>query len=185
MNKLVEQSDHFLPCETQPSADAVYLDLTRRLHFEARLMDQLRYQEWLELMAEDVIYWSPLIARKLRNEANAPAETYPGFIFNETKQHLQMRVTRLDSKLVWCEDPINHARHLVSNIEVFDTDDSDQVKVYSAVDLHRSRLDSKLKRITYLRSDLWRQVAGQWYLTRRRIDFDHNGTIDSNLNLFF
>ena len=185
MNKVVEQADQFLPIETEPSADAVFLDLTRRLHFEARLLDQLRHQEWLELMADDVIYWSPLAARKLRNEANGPADTYQGFIFNERKPHLEMRVTRLDSKMVWCEDPVNHVRHLISNIEVFDTDQSDEVKVYSAVDLHRSRLDSKHKRITYLRSDLWRQIENHWYLTRRRIDFDHNGTIDSNLNLFF
>jgi 3-phenylpropionate/cinnamic acid dioxygenase small subunit len=185
MNQNIELETPFLPTETQPSGDAVYLDLLRRLNFEARLLDELRHTEWLDMLTEDVIYWSPLVARRLRNEKDKFSETYQGFIFNDQKIHLQMRATRLDSGMVWVEDPVNYARHLVSNVEVFDTDHRDEVKVYSAVDLHRSRLDSKQKRITYMRSDLWRQVEGQWFLARRRIDFDHNGTIDSNLNLFF
>jgi len=185
MNKSVQHDHPQLPTETEPSSESVYLILLRQLNYEARLLDELRHKEWLELLSEDVAYWAPLATRRLRNEKTPAADPYSGFYFNDRKPHLRMRATRLDSGMVWCEDPVNHVRHLVSNVEVFDTDDTDEVKVYSVVDLHRSRLDSKSKRITYGRVDVWRQTDCQWLLTRRRIDFDHNGTIDSNLNLFF
>lgn len=185
MNKSVAHAHPVLPTETEPSIDPVYLSLLRQLNYEARLLDQIRHEEWLELIADDVNYWAPLAARRLRNEKALTDDPYSGFYFNDLKPHLVMRATRLASGMVWCEDPVNHVRHLVSNVEVFDTANPDEVKVYSAVDLHRSRLDSKHKRITYGRSDIWRQHGSQWLLAMRRVDFDHNGTIDSNLNLFF
>jgi len=185
MNKSVKHDHPVLPAETEPSSDPVYLSLLRQLNFEARLLDELRHAEWFELMTADIHYWAPMAARRLRNEKAPTADPYTGFFFNDRKVHLQMRVTRLDSGMVWCEDPVNHVRHLVSNVEVFDTGNPDEVKVYSAVDLHRSRLDSKRLRLTYGRADVWRQVDSQWQLAMRRVDFDHNGTIDSNLNLFF
>ncbi len=173
-----------LPAETETSSDGVFLGLQRQLHYEARLLDQLRHQEWLKLLTEDVHYWAPMVGRRLRNETRDP-DRLGGYFFNDRLAHLQMRVTRLESGMVWCEDPVNHVRHLVSNVEVFDTADADEVKVYSAIDLHRCRLDSKSKRITYGRTDIWRQQEGRWLLAMRQIDFDHNATIDSNLNLLF
>ncbi|MEL0083386.1 MAG: aromatic-ring-hydroxylating dioxygenase subunit beta [Gammaproteobacteria bacterium] len=184
----MNQPDDFqlptLPAETEPSSDAVFLSLQRQLHLEARLLDELDHKQWLNLLTHDVCYFAPVFGRRLRNEQKT-SDRLGGYVFNDRRIHLEMRVTRLDSNMVWCEDPVNHVRHLVSNIEVFDTDDADEVKVYSAVDLHRSRLDSKLKRLTYGRTDIWRQQDGRWLLAMRCVNFDHNATIDSNLNLFF
>jgi len=184
MNKPAEYRLPTLPAETEPSSDAVFLDLQRQLHFEARLLDELCHREWLEMMTSDVRYFAPMLGRRLRNEQKI-SDRMGGYFFNDHRVHMEMRVTRLDSNMVWCEDPVNNVRHLVSNIEVFDTADADEVKVYSAVDLHRSRLDSKLKRLTYARTDIWRQHDGRWLLAMRCVNFDHNATIDSNLNLFF
>lgn len=185
MNKIVELPKDPLPRELEPVDNDLYLTLLRRLNYEARLLDSERYKDWLDLMADDILYWAPIYPRRFKNEKAPKPGLRDAFIFKERKQHLEMRIKRLDSNLVWCEDPRNEVRHLVSNVEVFTTEQANELKVYSAVDVHRSRLDSVTRRFTCGRTDLWRLEKGAWKLVTRRIDFDHAGTMDSNLNLFF
>lgn len=185
MNKVVELPQDPLPREIDPVDNDLYLTLLRRLNYEARLLDNERYKEWLGLMTDDVHYWAPIYPRRLKNEKAPKPGLKDAFIYNERKKHMEMRIARMNSGLIWCEDPRNEVRHLVSNVEVFTTEKSNELKVYSAVDVHRSRQESSTRRFTCGRTDVWRLAADEWKLAFRKIDFDHAGTMDSNLNLFF
>ncbi len=84
----------------------LYYDIEQFMLDEADLLDERRYEEWLELMAEDIHYWMPTrsnrLARELDREISAPDEAA---FFDETKEHLQQRLVRLQTGMAWAEDP--------------------------------------------------------------------------------
>lgn len=175
-----EQSHAMLPVDQ-------HLALTQTLYREARLLDQERYADWLALLADDVRYRLPLTARRFRADRSAALAEGPGYVFDDDKARLALRVQRLESGLVWAEDPRNAVRRMVSNVEIYraDGDGDGEAVVHSVLEIHRSRIDAQQRRLTAARADRWRGAQGRWRLVARDIRFDHPVVIDSNLNVFF
>jgi 3-phenylpropionate/trans-cinnamate dioxygenase beta subunit len=152
---------------------------------EARLLDEERFADWLDLLADDVHYQLPLSSRRFRADRSAALAEGPGYVFDDDKARLGLRVQRLQSGLVWAEDPRNRVRRIVSNVEIYRAETDGEARVHSVVEIHRSRMDAQQRRLTAGRTDVWRHQDGAWRLTRRLIAFDHPVVIDSNLNVFF
>lgn len=174
-----------IPPDGPPADDAAFLALLRVLAHEARLLDTGEYQAWLDLLAPDILYWMPVTARRFAAAPGAQPSLHGTATFKDNLDVLRMRVQRLTSGMVWCENPANSTRHLVSNVEVYTTARADEFKVYSALLLHRSRLDSKRRQFSALREDLWRPEGTGWRLALRKITLDDSCVLDSNFNLFF
>lgn len=175
-----------VPAEARPAVDtATHLAVVQQLYFEARLLDEERYDEWLALLADDLRYRMPLPERRFRKDAQAAHPFGGGNVFDEDKARLAVRVNRLQSGMVWAEDPRNRVRRFVGNVEVYATDAPDRVRVHSNVDIHRARHDGVQRRLTAARADLWRHDQGHWRLAHRDIALDHPVVRDSNLNVFF
>jgi len=83
----------------------------RFLYREARLMDEHRYAEWLELWADDGRYWVPC------NDDDIDPTRQVSIIYDD-RERLQQRVERLLSGSVLAQDPKPRMRRLVSNIEI-------------------------------------------------------------------
>lgn len=83
----------------------------RFLYREARLMDEHRYAEWLQLWADDGRYWVPC------NDDDIDPTRQVSIIYDD-RERLQQRVERLLSGSVLAQDPKPRMRRLVSNIEV-------------------------------------------------------------------
>lgn len=164
---------------------AQHLALTQTLYREARLLDQERYADWLALLADDVRYRLPLASRRFRADRSAALAEGPGYVFDDDKPRLGLRVQRLESGLVWAEDPRNAVRRIVGNVEIYRADTDRDARVHSVVEIHRSRIDAQQRRLTAGRTDRWRLEEGGWHLVQRLIQFDHPVVIDSNLNVFF
>lgn len=162
-----------------------HMVLQQQLFHEARMLDEERYQDWLSLLAEDVSYRMPLGVRRFRKDRSAPLPIGEGYCFDEGLARLRLRVDRLESGLVWGEDPRNHVRRAVSNVEIWRGDAPGEADVYSVVTIHRSRIDGDERRIVAGRKDSWRQADGTWKLARRDIELDHAIIPDSNLNVLF
>lgn len=162
-----------------------HLALGQTLSYEARLLDQERFADWLDLLADDVRYQLPLTARRFRADRSAALAQGPGYVFDDDKARLAIRVQRLESGLVWAEDPRNAVRRIVSNVEIYRAEIDGEARVHSVVEIHRSRMDAQQRRLTASRTDLWRCKDDAWRLARRLIRFDHAVVIDSNLNVFF
>ena len=65
-------------------------ELTDFVYAEARLLDELRFEDWLALFAEDGVYWMPL----------APGQTdarLHASLMHEDKLLLQVRVEHADT----------------------------------------------------------------------------------------
>ncbi len=164
-----------------------FIALQRRLAFEARLLDCENYEAWIDLMDEDIRYIAPMPKRVFRESKDKQSEDeFHAHIFDDTKEILQMRIKRLTSGMVWCENPKNPSRHIVSNVEVFLIDGQpEQRKVLSVLSLFRSRQNGEQKIFAASRSDIWRIVEANWLLLRREIEFDFSVVRDSNLNILF
>ena len=163
----------------------VYISLQRQLYKEARLLSAEQYDEWLTMLCDDVHYEMEMPQRRLREDkANnrAPIKTP---IFNDNMAALLMRIARFKTGFVWSENPINAIRHIVSNIEVFNTDTQDQFQVHSIIEVHRSRLDAERKRLTAGRQDIWNKTATGYKLLMRTTTLDDSVVLDSNINFFF
>ena len=78
---------------------------------EARLLDERRYAQWLELFAEDGVYWIPTRAAQA-----SPHEALS--IVYEPKRLLALRVERLARTDAHVQAPPSRTVHHVSGIEV-------------------------------------------------------------------
>ena len=78
---------------------------------EARLLDEQRYAEWLDLFAEDGVYWIPTQAGQA-----SPHEALS--LIYEPRSLLALRVERLSRGETHVQSPPSRTVHHVSAIEV-------------------------------------------------------------------
>ena len=81
------------------------------LFHEARLLDERRFSEWLELYAPDAEYWVPYAWQQ-----KSPKDHVS--LFYETLQLLRMRVDRLENELSPLDTPQSRVNHFLSNVTV-------------------------------------------------------------------
>ena len=125
----------------------LYLKVQQRLYEEARVLDEERFGDWLDMLADDVRYVMPMPERCYRKDrAGQSRKQWQAYIFDDDKDVLRMRIARLESGFVWSEDPRNVIRHLVHNVEVYRAPQPDTLRVHSLVEIHRNRLDGEEKR---------------------------------------
>ena len=128
----------------QGTNEDVLREVQRFLYREARLLDERRFHEWLELLTDDIRYWMGSRTNRYPKRSKAIAILEPDryvedditkedelAIFDEDRQTLGARVARLDTGMAWAEDPPSRTRHLITNIEVEPGDAASEVKVYS------------------------------------------------------
>ncbi len=183
--------------ETPAAATGVPLDDEIRLHFEvqrlytleARLLDQHRYADWLELLADDLHYWAPVRSNRLRRQQSL-ADGAPGevAIFDETKASLAWRIRRFDSGMAWSEDPPSRTRHLVTNVAVRPADDpaaGGDLVAESSFLVYRNRLEHEVDLYAGSRTDVLRRTAdGGLLIARRTILLEQNVLLAKNISTF-
>ena len=177
-------------------------DVTREveqfLYREARLLDERRFHEWLELLTDDIHYWMGSRSNRYPRTSKAIAILDPDryveddltkadelAILDEDKASLTSRVARLDTGMAWAEDPPSRTRHLITNIEVEPGDAGTEVKVYSNFMVYRSRAETEQDFYVGTRRDVLRRVAGAWKIAGRKITLDQNVLLAKNVSIFF
>ncbi len=96
-------------------ADVAVRDEFRRLlEREARLLDQLRYDDWLAMYASECIYWVPSTPH-----AGDPRREIS--VMFDDRRRLEDRVYRLRTGFAWSQAPASRTVRLITNVEVFAT----------------------------------------------------------------
>src|ERR1700736_5784361 len=178
--------------------DEIVREVEQFLYREARLLDQRRFHEWLELFTDDVHYWMAGRRNCYPKTSKAIAILDPDryvdedlteddelAILDENKQTLSARVARLDTGMACAEDPPSRTRHLLTNIEVEPGDAATEVKVYSNFMVYRSRAETEQDFYVGARQDVLRRVAGAWKIAGRKIVLDQNVLTAKNVSIFF
>lgn len=169
--------------ETLAFDDPRHLAAQRWIVDEAHLLDQQRYEEWLDLLTEDVHYYMPV---KVTTALGAGFDTATEMAhYDENKYSLSRRVARFATEHAWTEDPPSRLRHYVTNVRTVATDTDDEIIVDSAELLFRSRGDmNEPSIISAGREDLLRRTADGWRLARRHIAVDESVLRTQNLAIF-
>jgi 3-phenylpropionate/cinnamic acid dioxygenase small subunit len=95
------------------------------LYHEAALLDERRYEEWVQLMADDIHYFMPIRSNVKFGEwdrENSDADSEISW-FDEGKDMLEGRVRQLQTGVHWAEEPVSRIRHIISNIRVVRVED--------------------------------------------------------------
>jgi 3-phenylpropionate/cinnamic acid dioxygenase small subunit len=110
--------------------DATYAQVCDLLHREARLLDGLELEPWLELFLPDAVYCSPLGATCVDGE--------PVILLDDDRLRRQ-RVFRLLQTPAYAQRPASRTVRQVSNVEV-DLQPDGQVAVECVVVIHEVRV---------------------------------------------
>ncbi|BBL80734.1 hypothetical biphenyl dioxygenase beta subunit [Rubrobacter xylanophilus] len=166
-----------------PYTNDTHQEVHQFLVWEAELLDSRRYQDWLDLFAEDVVYRMPVRITK--------AHTLEGSIldgmdhFYEDIYSLRKRVQRFETEHAWTEDPPSRTRHFVSNVRVYPRESDREYTVKSYVLLFRSRGDTRDPDfLSAERTDVLRRSDGGFKIARREILVDESVLKTQNLAVF-
>jgi biphenyl 2,3-dioxygenase beta subunit len=160
--------------------------LVEQFYFtEAALLDERRYEEWLQLFTDDAHYWMPLRRTRMSNELEGEFSA-PGAIalFDDTKEMLAIRVRKLRSAYSWSENPPSRTRHLITNIRVLE-ERQGAFHVASNFHLYRVRLDSDEDSWIGRREDVLQRHGSSFRVSDRKIYLEQTVLLSRNLSNFF
>ncbi|WP_181802522.1 3-phenylpropionate/cinnamic acid dioxygenase subunit beta [Streptomyces shenzhenensis] len=161
---------------------------------EAALLDDGRYADWLDMLADDLDYWMPTRTNRLRRQqALSVAARGEAAFYDETKESLAWRIRRFDSGMAWSEDPPSRTRHLVTNVMVRHVDPADHdgfteddLWVQSAFLVYRNRLEREENVFAGGRTDILRRTGDKGLqVARRTVLLDQNILQAKNISTFF
>jgi benzoate/toluate 1,2-dioxygenase beta subunit len=104
------------------------------LETEARLLDQLRFDEWLALYAPECLYWVPTTP-----QAGDPRREVS--ISFDDRRRMEDRIYRLRTGYAWSQAPKSRTVRMISNVEVFATGRESVRMVRSNVLISEFRVD--------------------------------------------
>ncbi|QIV79813.1 aromatic-ring-hydroxylating dioxygenase subunit beta [Mycolicibacterium frederiksbergense] len=146
---------------------------------EAHLLDERRFEEWLDLFAEDAEYIMPL---KEYVQGDVAPAGHP--IIHDDKDMLRVRLAKDATGYSHSELPASMTCHLLSNIVVDEVPDCTDVLVRSMFTVRQSR---KLRDEAWWagrRIDRLRRFDGSWQIARREILLDAT-ILPRGLSIFF
>lgn len=145
------------------------------VYAEARMLDEQRYEEWLELFAEEGRYWMPL----------TPGQTDPRLqtsLMYEDKLLLRVRVERLSGARTFSQQPRSRSHHLLQQPSVESGGDGRWV-LRTAFHYVETRLDQQNLFVGWFRHELV-AVDGALRMALKRVDLVNSDSAFGNINLF-
>lgn len=169
-----------------PVTQALWFEMQQFLFREARLIDERRFKDWIELFTDDLLYWAPILTNRVGRAPKMEIEKFgESAHFEDGKVSLANRVKRFDTGMAWAEIPPSRTRHLVSNVEVEPIEGKEELLVRSVFLVYRSHLENDQEIYAGARRDTLRRENGGWKIARREIYLDQATVLGKNLAIFF
>ena len=166
-------------------------EIEQFLYHEAEILDNRRFEDWLDLLDEDIRYWMP-ISRNVKfgkSEREYTREGQDISWFDEGKDTLTRRVNQILTGVHWAEEPLSRICHTVSNIQIMEAipsvSEATEVSVKCRFMIYRNRVQTETDFLVGKREDVLRKVDGQWKIARRKVILDQNVLLAKNLTVFF
>ena len=166
-------------------------EIEQFLYQEAELLDERRFEEWLDFLTEDIRYWMPMRRNVKFGELDREftREGHDINWFDEGKDTLVRRVNQILTGVHWAEEPLSRVCHSVSNIQILDATPSlsqpTEVSIKCRFLVYRNRVATETDILVGKREDTLRNVNGQWKIAQRKIILDQNVLLAKNLTFFF
>jgi 3-phenylpropionate/cinnamic acid dioxygenase small subunit len=152
----------------------LWFEINEFMIYEASLLDDRKFHDWLDILADDLFYFMP--RKKNRQRKDMAREITPLgdlALFEEDKESMKMRIARLDTGMAWAEDPPSRTRHIVSNLKVEELGNN-EVRARTDFILYRTHLETDQDFFVGCRDDVLRREDGQWKVAKRTIVLDAN-----------
>lgn len=155
---------------TRPPTVSVeeYSEISQFLAIEAAALDDRRYNDWVELVADDFVYLVP--TPRTPDTPFKPHWDERVMLIDESKWSLTTQwFRRFDEdiyEMAWGENPPVRFRHIIGNVRITPTGES-AYQVQSNVLLTGTRQSDPVKYISAERTDSLERRDGLLYLTRR------------------
>lgn len=161
-----------------------YLLLAQEVHeflcAEADLLDERRYEEWLDLLTDDISYWVPM-RRNVQFGHWDTENTRQGRDmnwFDEGKATLRLRIKQITSGVHWVEEPSPRVSRMISNVHAIratpSLEDPEEVSVKYRILIYRNRLEDSTDIFAGKREDVLRKVDGEWKIRKRTMLLDQS-----------
>lgn len=173
--------------KSMPHSDLnLWFNIQTFLSYEARLIDDHHLNEWVDLFADDLRYWMPLVTNRIGRDQGKEIGRFGEVAhFDDDKTSLTNRVRRLSTGMAWSETPPSRTRHLISNVEVLELLESGAVRVRSNFLIYRSHLEYDFEIFSGYRDDSLRPHGDSWKIFKRDIILDQAVVTQKNLGIFF
>jgi len=132
------------------------------LEKEARLLDQLLFEEWLALFMRECAYWVP----STRNQGDPRSEIAVMF---DDRRRLEDRVFRLRTGYAWSQAPSSRTTRMISNVEVFKGRTAEQRIVRSNF-LISEFWDNETRQLTGWAAHRMHRDASQWRISVKQVN---------------
>ena len=167
-------------------------DIEDFYYHEADLLDERRFREWLELLAEDISYFMP-IRRNVKFGQHASREnTRQGegiSWFDEDKWTLTKRVDQILTGVHYAEEPLSRITHMVSNVQIKaarpEIGAARELDVSSRFLVYQNRVEYETYSFVGRRHDTLRLTDQGWKIARREILLEQSILLAKNLTTFF
>jgi len=166
-------------------------EIEQFLYQEAELLDERQFEDWLDLLTEDIRYWMPMRRNVKFGELDREFTREGQDInwFDEGKDTLARRVNQILTGVHWAEEPLSRICHSVSNVQVLKATPSvsqaTEVNVKCRFMIYRNRVQTETDFLVGKREEVLRSVDGQWKIAQRKIILDQNVLLAKNLTFFF
>lgn len=176
--------------------DAHYYELKREieehLYDECELLDTRRFHDWLDTLAEDLVYFMPIsfnVKFGTHEERERTKLEKDMSWFNEGKWTLTKRAEQILTGVHWAEEPLSRLCRLVTNIQLTAIDKNeagqDVVNVRSRFLIYQNRCEYEENYFVGQRYDVLRREESGWKLVRRELHLPQSVLLAKNLTMFF
>ncbi|RLV54560.1 3-phenylpropionate/cinnamic acid dioxygenase subunit beta [Aeromicrobium phragmitis] len=180
------------------STDRVGVEEALRLQFEieqlyareAHLLDERRFEQWLDLFADDFMFRVPIAQNVAFNalEEEYLEDALAISWIHDDKPTMAKRVEQIRTGVHWAEEPLSRTVHLVSNvlIDVVESDDDGplELDVKSGVLSYRHRLTDQEDTVVGRRHDRLRRIDDVWLISGRTLYISQTVYLGSSFSHF-
>jgi len=162
------------------------------LYQEADLLDARKFREWLDFLAEDLVYFMPIRRNVKFGEHEERENTRQGegiSWFDEDKWTVTKRVEQILTGVHYAEEPLSRVTHMVSNVRLLDVkpsaEDPAEVTVGCRFLVFQSRVEYENYTFIGRRTDILRRNGDSWLIARRELILEQNVLLAKNLSILF
>ena len=157
---------------------ALTWEAERFLYREADLLDTRQYEDWLNTLHENVVYFMPMLRNTRHNELSAREATREGVDiswFEEGKWTLGKSIEQIRTGVHFAEEPVSRVTQHVSNVYVTGAAaETGALSVSSRIFVRQNRNQYESMMLSARRNDVLQKDDDGWKLLRREIYLTEN-----------